>query len=185
MFLVGPYLFSGDPLHLYLADRFEEAVNTARAVSDKELKAKDRNTLVRELHARFAVPHTELHPERAYFGEERKLTAEELEAIGVKPEDAHKFKCVTIVIPFSGDEHLFTGTPTIYSAHQPQAEVKDGTLTVVYFLNEAEEFQLENNFKRLIALIDRTLEVTQWQAMAYNERLFEALSGALAQPAGA
>ena len=53
--------------------------------------------------------------------------------------------------------------------------MKDGELHVTYFLNETEEFQLENNFKRLIALVDRTLEVTQWQAMAYNEQLMDAL----------
>jgi hypothetical protein len=48
-----------------------------------------------------------------------------------------------------------------------------------------EEFQLENNFRRLVALVERTLEVTQWQAMAYNERLSEALAGAVAAPADA
>jgi hypothetical protein len=185
MFLVGPYLFSGDALDLYLADRFEEAVNTARAVPAKELQAKGRNTVMRELHAKFAIPVTNLHVDEAFFTNERPLTAEEGESIGAPAEDLPKFKSLSISIPYSGDEHLFTCTPTIYSAHQPQAEVKDGKLNVVYFLNEVEEYQLENNFKRLVALIERTLEVTQWQAMAFNERLAEALAGALPQTAGA
>ena len=78
-------------------------------------------------------------------------------------------------MPYSGDSHLFTCQPTVYSAHQPQAEVTEDALHLTWFLAEVEEFQLENNFKRIIALIDRTLEVTQWQAMACNQEMMEAL----------
>ncbi len=184
MFLVGPYLFSGDDLDAYLSGRQAEALKAAADITANDLRARGRSAVLRDLHARFAVPVTNLSVEEAFFTNERKLTADEGAAIGAKPEDIDKFKALSICIPFSGDEHLFTCTPTIYSAHQPQAEVKDGKLNVTYFLNEVEEFQLENNFKRLVALIERTLEVTQWQAMSYNERLAEALSAAIPAQAG-
>ena len=185
MFLVGPYLFSGDDLDAYLAARREAALKAAAAIPSTEVAERGRDAVLGDLYAQYSVPVTDLHPESAHFTAERKLTAEEREAVGVSDEDADKLKAISIAIPYSGDEHLFTCTPTIYSAHQPQAEVKDGALNVTYFLTEVEEFQLENNFKRLIALVERTLEVTQWQAMAHNERLSEALSGALAAPADA
>jgi hypothetical protein len=185
MFLVGPYLFSGDDLDAYLAGRRAAALKAAAEIPPTEVEARGRDAVIGDLYARFAVPVTNLHPESAHFTADRKLTEEEREAIGLKEEDADKLKAISIAIPYSGDEHLFTCTPTVYSAHQPQADVKDGNLTVTYFLTEVEEFQLENNFKRLVALVERTLEVTQWQAMAHNERLWEALSGAIAAPADA
>jgi hypothetical protein len=185
MFLVGPYLFSGDDLDAYLASRRAAALKAAAGIPPVEVNARGRDAVIRDLYARHAVPVTNLHVESAHFTSERKLTADEREAIGVSDEDADKLKAITIAIPYSGDEHLFTCTPTIYSAHQPQADVRDGNLSVTYLLNEVEEFQLENNFRRLVALVERTLEVTQWQAMAYNERLSEALAGAVAAPADA
>lgn len=185
MFMVGPYLFSGDSLDGYLAARRADAVEavTARVPAGASVAARD--AAIAEVHAQFRIPVTNMHVDQAYFTAERPLTDEEREAIGVAVEDAGKFKAISIAIPYSGDEHLFTCTPAIYSAHQPQAEVRDGTLHVTYFLNEVEEFQLENNFKRQIALIERTLEVTQWQAMTYNEQLADALRDALAARAGA
>jgi hypothetical protein len=185
MFLVGPYLFSGDDLDAYLAGRRTAALTAAAEIPPAEVAGRGRDAVIGDLYARYSIPVTDLHPESAHFTAERKLTPEEREAVGVSDEDAGKLKAISIAIPYSGDEHLFTCTPTIYSAHQPQAEVRDGALNVTYFLTEVEEFQLENNFKRLIALIERTLEVTQWQAMAHNERLSEALSGAIGAPANA
>ncbi len=180
MFMVGPYLFSGDSLEGYLAAQRAAAIAALKERVPAGASAARRDAVLREVHARFRIPVTNMNVEDAHFTAERPLTGEEREAIGVAPEDADKYKAISIAIPYAGDAHLFTCTPTIYSAHQPQAEVKDGELHVTYFLNEIEEFQLENNFKRQIALIDRTLEVTQWQAMAYNEQLMDALSGALA-----
>jgi len=185
VFLVGPQLFSGEELAAHLEARKAEAVAALGALAPGEVAARDRGALLREIHERFAVPATSMRVESAHFTGERPLTADEREAIGVAEADAASFKAVTIAIPYAGDSHLFTCRPAIYSAHQPQAEPRDGALHVTYFLSEAEEFQLEANFKRLIALIERTLEVTQWQAMGYNQDLMDALSAALAERTGA
>ncbi len=185
MFMVGPYLFSGDPLEAYLTARRAAAVEAVEGMPDGELAARGREEVLAEMHRRFRIPVTNMHVDKAHFTGERPLSEDERAAIGVAAEDAHKFKAITISIPYSGDAHLFTCTPAIYSAHQPQAEVRDGALHVTYFLNEAEEFQLENNFKRQVALIERTLEVTQWQAMGHNEQLVETLQNAVTARAGA
>lgn len=184
MFMVGPYLFSGDKLDEYLSGRRAAALEAVKELPAEKLADSPRDALV-EVHKRYSIPVTNLHADTAHFTGERQLTGEECEAIGASPDDAEKFKAISIAIPFTGDEHLFTCTPAIYSAHQPQAEVKDGELHVTYFLSETEEFQLEQNFKRNIALIERTLEVTQWQAMTHNEQLMDALNEAISARAGA
>ena len=176
MFIVGPYLFSGEELEGWLKARHEEALEASR---DDDGEARSGADQVRAIFEQFQVPETELHPEGAVFAEERPLNDEECAAIGVRDEDKDHFKAITIAVPYTGDEHLLTCRPTIYSAHQPQAEVTDDEVRITWFLSEAEEFQLENNFKRIIALIDRTLEVTQWQAMGFNQELMEALKSAL------
>lgn len=173
MFTVGPYLFSGEVLAEALSAQREEARTAARDGAE-DIKA---------LFDRFRVADTKMHVDRAYFAEERPLTDEEAEAIAVPEADRATYKAITIAVPYSGDPRLFTHTPTIYSAHQPQAEVGDGLLRFTWFLGEAEEFQLENNFKRTISLVERTLEVTQWQAMDHNESLMAMLRSARAAPA--
>jgi len=185
MYLVGSYLFSGEDLAEHLKARHAEALRVAAAVPADEIAAKGRDAVLRDLYARFAIPVTQMHVDRAAFENERALNADELEAIGVRPEDADSYKAISISIPYTGYKLLFTGTPTVYSANQPQAAVRDDDLLVTYLLSEVEEMQLENNFKRQIALIERTLEVTQWQAMAYNEQLMDALAAALPATAGA
>jgi len=174
VYIVGPYLFTGDELDGYLKGRQAAALEAARR--EKE-EANDRAgaDIVRAVFDRFSVPNTGMHIDKAFFVGERPLNDEECDAIAVRDEDKETYKAVTIAVPYSGDSHLFTCTPTIYSANQPQAEVKDGALYMTWFLAEVEEFQLENNFKRTIALIERTLEVTQWQAMACNQEMMEAL----------
>lgn len=181
MYLIGPYLFSGDDLNACLEGRRAEALRALAEIPREEIAARGPDSILQSLCERFSVAHTALRTDEAFFAGERSLTEEEREAIGVAAPDAGRYKALSIVIPFTGDERLLICTPSIYSAHQPQAEVRDGRLTVTYLLNEAEEMQLENNFKRLIALIERTLEVTQWQAMGHNEKLAEALSAALAE----
>jgi hypothetical protein len=176
VFIVGPYLFTGEELAKYLDARLAEALAAAREGQDGGEGGAD---LVRAIYDRFHVPETELLSDNAYFTAERPLNDEECASIGVRDEDKAKYKRIGIVVPYSGDEHLLTYQPTIYSAHQPQAEVKDGALHMVWFLNEVEEYQLENNFKRQIALIDRTLEVTQWQAMGYNQQMMATLKAEL------
>lgn len=185
MYLVGSYLFSGDDLAEHLSARRSEAVQAAAAITSDDITAKGRDAVLRDLHARFVIPVTQMHVDRAAFENERPLSDDEREAIGVKPEDAHTYKAISISIPYSGYAMLFTGTPTVYSANQPQAEVRTDDLLVTYLLGEIEEMQLENNFKRQIALIERTLEVTQWQAMAFNEQLMDVLAGSLPASAGA
>lgn len=177
MFVVGPYLFSGEELDIYLKGRKAAALE---AVRDAEKAANTSGAdAVRAIYDQFSIADTKLHADRAHFTEERPLNAEECEAIGAREEDRDKHKAITIAIPFSGDEHLLTDRPTIYSAHQPQADIRDGALHLTWFLNEIEEHQLENNFKRQIALIERTLEVTQWQAMACNQEMMTELREAL------
>ncbi|MFM2129419.1 MAG: hypothetical protein RL477_965 [Pseudomonadota bacterium] len=181
MYLVGPYLFSGAELEVWLARRRAAALDELAGISAEQLGSKGADAVLRELRGRYGVAHTALHSDDAFFAGERELTAEERASINVSADDTTRYKALSIVIPFSGDEHLLTCTPSIYSAHQPQAEVKDGKITVTYFLSEIEEAQLENSFQRLIALIDRTLEVTQWQALGHNEKLGEALHGEIAR----
>jgi hypothetical protein len=185
MYLVGSYLFSGEDLAEHLTARRAEAVQAAAAVAPDDIAARGRDAVLRDLYARFVIPVTQMHVDRAAFENERPLSDDEREAIGVKPEDADTYKAISISIPYSGYALLFTGTPTVYSANQPQAEVRSDDLLVTYLLAEVEEMQLENNFKRQIALIERTLEVTQWQAMAFNEQLMDVLADALPAPAGA
>lgn len=179
MFIVGPYLFTGDELAEYLEARKAEALAAAREAKSSGDGESGGADLVRAIYDRFHIPETEMHPDQAYFTAERPLDDEQCAAIGVGDEDKPKYKSMGIVVPYSGDEHLFTCQPTIYSAHQPQAEVKDGALHMNWYLNEVEEYQMENNFKRLIALIDRTLEVTQWQAMGCNQEMMAALKAEL------
>lgn len=174
MYIVGPYLFTGDELAGYLKGRQAEALDAARREKDGGNSGSGAD-IVRAVYDRFSIPDTGMHVDKAAFVEERPLNDEELEAIAVRDEDRDTYKAVTIAVPYSGDTHLFTCTPTIYSANQPQAEVKDDALYITWFLAEVEEYQLENNFKRTIALIERTLEVTQWQAMAFNQEMMEAL----------
>jgi hypothetical protein len=176
LFIVGPYLFSGDELDLYLKDRKAEAVAAARGGdASGEGAAVAPGDRVRALYEKFQIAETQMHIGQACFSGERPLNDEECEAIAVKDEDRDTYKAITITIPYSGDSHLFTCQPTVYSANQPQAEVKDGVLHMTWFLAEVEESQLENNFKRQIALIERTLEVTQWQAMGCNQEMMAAL----------
>ena len=190
MFIVGPYLFSGDELAEYLQAR---KAGTLAAAGEKAGEQENDGEgaaggadLVAAIYDRFHIAETELHPDQAYFIAERPLDDEEWASIGVADEDRQKYKRMGIVVPYSGDQHLFTCRPTIYSAHQPQADVRDGALHMIWFLNEVEEDQLENNFKRQIALIDRTLEVTQWQAMGCNQEMMEDLKREIlgAAPAG-
>jgi len=174
VYIVGPYLFTGDELEGYLKGRKAAALDAARQEKGTG-SARPGADIVRAVYDRYSIPNTGMHVDRAFFVDERPLNDEECDAIAVRDEDKESYKAVTIAVPYSGDSHLFTDMPTIYSANQPQAEVKDGALYLTWFLAEVEEFQLENNFKRMIALIERTLEVTQWQAMACNQEMMEAL----------
>jgi len=180
LFIVGPYLFSGDELEPYLKDRKAEAVAAARgAAGSGDAAAEAPGDRIRALYERFHIAETQMHIDQACFNGEHPLNDEECEAIAVKDEERGKYKSISITIPYSGDSHLFCCRPAVYSANQPQAEVKDGALHMTWFLAEVEEAQLENNFKRQIALIERTLEVAQWQAMGCNQEMMAALKGEL------
>ena len=180
MFIVGPYLFSGDEFDLYLKDRKAEAMVAARGADGGGDRADgDAGDRVSALYERFHIAETKMHLDQAYFSGEHPLDDEECAAIAVKDEDRENYKSITIAIPYSGDAHLFTCQPAVFSANQPQADVKEDTLHLTWFLSEVEEFQLENHFKRQIALIERTLEVTQWQAMGCNQEMMAALKAEL------
>ncbi len=186
MFIVGPYLFSGDELDSYLKGRQAEAVAAAWVADDGGDGAPDSpGDRVLALYDRFHIADTKMHVDKAHFTAERPLIDEESAAIAVKDQDKGKYKAITIAVPYSGDDHLFTCRPTVTSANQPQAEIKDGALHMTWFLAEVEEFQLEANFKRQIALIERTLEVTQWQAMGCNQEMMAALKAELTGAADA
>lgn len=176
MFIVGPYLFSGDELDIYLKDRKSQAVAAARRASGC---GGDPSERVRALYDRFRIAETQMHVDKAHFSGERPLDDEECAAISVNEEDRAKYKAISISVPYFGDSHLFTCRPAVYSANQPQAQVEDGALHMTWFLAEVEEFQLENNFKRQVALIERTLEVAQWQAMGCNQEMMAALKDEL------
>ncbi|MBT3793463.1 MAG: hypothetical protein HN658_04730 [Rhodospirillales bacterium] len=182
MYVVGAYLFSGEELDIYLKAQKRAALDVAARAKDgkdEEFSSLDPADQVRAIYDRFAIPDTSMHVDKAAFVDERPLTIEECDAIKAPEEDRAKHKAITIAIPYSGDIHLLVDRPTIYSAHQPQADIRDGVMNLIWFMNEVEEPQLENNFKRQIALIERTLEVTQWQSMGANQEMMAELKAVL------
>jgi hypothetical protein len=78
---------------------------------------------------------------------------------------------VTIAIPFQGPPELLTMRPNVFSAHQPEGEIRGQELLVSFVAPLVREDFIEYRFQQHIALIERTLEVTQWQAMDFNTEL--------------
>ena len=77
MYLVGSYLFSGDDLAEHLSARSAEAVQAAAAITSDDITAKGRDAVLRDLHARFVIPVTQMHVDRAAFENERPLSDDE------------------------------------------------------------------------------------------------------------
>ncbi len=144
------------------------------AMDAKEVRDAEEDELLTSLLARFRMADPGLSLDKSYFVAERRLgpgDLEEFEAANLPAGDITKFKAITIAIPIKGDAALFEGRPSIYNMHQPQADIVDGELHICFLLAEVEEWHLEQNFKQHIGLIERQLEVTQWQVMGFNADL--------------
>ena len=183
MYIAGNYLFSGTDLDEIFEARRQEMRQAIEAMGPEEARQADDD----ELLARFRLADPGMRLDKSYFVAERRLgpgDSEEFEAANLAPEDIAKYKAITIAIPIEGDASLFEGRPSIYNMHQPQADIVDGELHICFLLAEAEEWHLEQNFKQHIGLIERQLEVTQWQVMGFNAKLAGDIQAALKKRKG-
>ena len=183
MYIAGNYLFSGTDLDEIFEARRQEMRQAVEAMGPEEVREADGD----ELLARFRMADPGMRLDKSYFVDERRLgpgDAEEFEAANLSAGDIAKFKAITIAIPIEGDASLFEGRPSIYNMHQPQADIVDGELHICFLLAEAEEWHLEQNFKQHIGLIERQLEVTQWQVMGFNAGLPGDIQAALEKRKG-
>jgi hypothetical protein len=179
MYLAGGQLFSGPDLKDFLADRLTQLDAAIVALGPADFAGRSEAALESMLVSRFRVPEGRLLAEDAYFVEERALTVAEakLPSEGLPSEGGQAYppdmvlKSVTIALPFRGDPALFTHRPNVFSAHQPEADVVGQELHVGFIVAPEEEWMIQHRFKQHIALIERTLEVTQWQAMDFNAEL--------------
>lgn len=179
MYLAGGQLFSGPALTNFLDDLLREADVAVMALTAADFAARSEAALESMLVSRLRVPETHLVVEDSYFIDERDVTVAEIglptegrptEGDTPLPLDAI-LKSVTIAIPFRGHPVLFTHRPNVFSAHQPEATVVGHELHVGFIVAPEEEWMIQHRFQQHIALIERTLEVTQWQAMDFNATL--------------
>ena len=179
MYLAGGQLFSGPNLKTFLADRLREADAAVAALTPEDFAARSEAALESMLVSRFRVPEAHLVAEDSYFIEEREVTVAEigLPTEGLPTEGGTPYppdailKTVTIAIPFRGPSVLFTHRPNVFSVHQPEATVVGQELHIGFIVAPEEEWMIQHRFQQHIALIERTLEVTQWQAMDFNTDL--------------
>jgi hypothetical protein len=179
MYLAGGQLFSGPDLKTFLADRLREAEAAIAALTAEDFAARSEAALESMLVSRFRMPEGHLVAEDSYFVEEHETTAGEigLPTEGLPTEGGEPYppdailKVVTIAIPFRGHPALFTHRPNVFSAHQPEATVVGQELHIGFIAAPEEEWMIQHRFQQHIALIERTLEVTQWQAMDFNSDL--------------
>ncbi len=187
MYIAGNYLFSGQELDELFETRRQEMRRAIEAMDAEEVREADGDELLTRLLARFRMADPGLRLDKSYFVAERRLgpgDADEFEAANLPAEDITKFKAITIAIPIKGDASLFEGRPSIYNMHQPQADIVDDELHICFLLAEVEEGHLEQNFKQHIGLIERQLEVTQWQVMGFNAGLPGDIQAALSERKG-
>lgn len=183
MYIAGNYLFSGRDLDEIFEARRQEMRQAIEAMGPEEVREADGD----ELLARFRMADPGMRLDKSYFVNERRLgpgDTEEFEAANLPAGDIAKFKAITIAIPIKGDASLFEGRPSIYNMNQPQADIVDGELHICFLLAEVEEGHLEQNFKQHIGLIERQLEVTQWQVMGFNADLPGDIQAALKKRKG-
>jgi hypothetical protein len=179
MYLAGGQLFSGPQLKDFLADRLNQVDGAVAALDAADFAARSEAALESMLVSRYRMPEGHLLAEDAYFVEERELTVAEanLPTEGLPSEGGQAYpsdmilKSVTIAIPFHGEPALLTHRPDVFSAHQPEAGVVGQELHVGFIVAPEEEWMIQHRFQQHIALIERTLEVTQWQAMDFNSAL--------------
>lgn len=187
MYLAGGQLFSGPDLKDFLKDRLTEVDEAVAALGAAEFAARSEAALESALVSRFRMPEAHLMAEDSYFLDERELTVAEanLPTEGLPSEGGSAYppdtllKSVTIAIPFQGHPALFTHRPNVFSAHQPEANVVGQELHVGFIVAPEEEWMIQHRFQQHIALIERTLEVTQWQAMDFNNELTGHVRGKL------
>ena len=179
MYLAGGQLFSGPDLKTFLAERLIALDESIAALGSGDFAARGEAVMESTLLSRFAMPETHLLVADSYFFAERDMSLAEagLPAEGLPSDGGQAYapdtilKSVTIAIPFQGHPALLTHRPTVFSAHQPEATVVGQELHVGFIAAPEEEWMIEQRFQQHIALIERTLEVTQWQAMDFNAKL--------------
>lgn len=179
MFTTGAYLFSGQDLNEVFQFRHRQINQAIEALDADALKA-GGSDLAQSLVTRFAIAEPGMAIDKSYFLDERALNPAEVMEANPSGE-APPMKAVTIAIPITGDETMFQCRPAMYSVHQPQAECADHELRICFFITEVEEQHLEHSFQQQLALIERQLEVIQWQIKGFNSELPEFVQGALAQ----
>lgn len=179
MYLAGGQLFSGPHLNEFLADRMAEVAAAVAALGAEDFAARSEAALESMLVSRFRMSEGQLLSEEAYFVDERELSVAEakLPSEGLPSGGGQAYpsdmvlKSVTIAIPFRGHAAFFTHRPNVFSTHQPEAEVVGQALHVGFIAAPEEEWMIQHRFQQHVALIERTLEVTQWQAMDFNSEL--------------
>ncbi len=179
MFTTGSYLFSGQDLNEVFQARHRQINQAIEALDSDALKA-GNSELAQSLVTRFAIAEPAMVIDKCYFLDERALDAAEAKQANPSGE-VPPMKAVTIAIPITGEEIMFQCRPAMYSVHQPQADIADHELRICFLLTEAEEQHLEQSFQQQLALIERQLEVIQWQIKGFNSELPEFVQGALAQ----
>ena len=179
MYLAGGQLFSGPDLKTFLAERLAALDRAIAELGAADFAAPNMAGLPARLFSRFRMPETLLLADESYFVDEHDMTVAEagLPSDGLPSDGGQAYpadailKSVTIAIPFQGDPVLLTHRPAVFSAHQPEATVVGQELHIGFIAAAEEEWMIQHRFQQHIALIERTLEVTQWQAMDFNAQL--------------
>lgn len=184
MFIAGEYLFSGQDLNEVFQARHRQVREAVDALDSGAFKAGDGTGLAQSLVTRFSIDEPGMKIDKSYFLDERALDPTEvMETDPSNPDPSSEsvaMKAVTIAIPITGDESMFQCRPAMYSVHQPQAEIADHELRICFLITEFEEQLLEQRFEQQLALIERQLEVTQWQIKGFNSELPEFVHGVIA-----
>jgi hypothetical protein len=179
MYLAGEQLFNDGDLKDWLDARLKEAFAYVDGFTAENYAAYSDMALESAVMSRYRVPETHLFVDQAYFVEEHELTVAEanLPMEGQPTEGANplapdtKLKSVTIAIPFQGPSQLLAMRPNVFSVHQAEGEIRGQEIWVNFVAAAVREDAIEYRFQQHIALIERTLEVTQWQAMDFNTDL--------------
>lgn len=187
MYLTGGQLFSGPDLKTFLTERQAEAEAAIAELGPDDFASRSEAALESALMSRFRMPESHLVAEDSYFIQETEMTVAEaklpqegqpVEGGEPMPPDT-MMKKIVIAIPFRGHPALFTHRPNVFSAHQPEAHVVGQELHVGFIVLPEEEWMIQHRFQQHIALVERTLEVTQWQAMDFNANLLGRIRDAL------
>ncbi len=178
MYLAGEQLFNDGDLKDWLDARLQEAVGYIDSFTAENFAAYSDMALESAVMSRYRVPDVLLLVDKAYFVEESELTVAEAnlplegQPVGGNPLPLDtKLKSITIAIPFQGPHQLLTMRPNVFSVHQAEGEVRGQEVIVNFVVAAVREDFVEHRFQQHIALIERTLEVTQWQAMDFNTEL--------------